>query len=240
LHCPLCCQLTRQHQEEREISRCTLIGPPFISAFFSKEIILEFILLKNYNPIVYFFIILGVGLTALYSTRFVILVFSFWNLNDLITFKSEEDFFILKRIMTLVLPASLSGSWLTLYLFNNLKLYESLFYLKILVLLLLIIFPLWLLIKSINKVNWNINLWRIRRIWFLPFITTQLFCSNFILPRWMTLKFFDRGTFKFNRDVFKYINSVNKITFSLKLVYKMLFLMIIWLILILIIYTCKL
>jgi len=222
------------------ISRFSLIGLPFISAFFSKEIILEFILLKNYNPIVYFFIILGVGLTALYSTRFVILVFSFWNLNDLITFKSEEDFFILKRIMILVLPASLSGSWLTLYLFNNLKLYESLFYLKILVLLLLIIFPLWLLIKSINKVNWNINLWRIRRIWFLPFITTQLFCSNFILPRWMTLKFFDRGTFKFNRDVFKYINSVNKITFSLKLVYKILFLMIIWLILILIIYTCKL
>jgi NADH:ubiquinone oxidoreductase subunit 5 (subunit L)/multisubunit Na+/H+ antiporter MnhA subunit len=59
------------------ISRFRLIGLPFISAFFSKEIILEYILLKNYNPLIYFIIILGVGLTALYSARFILLVFSF-------------------------------------------------------------------------------------------------------------------------------------------------------------------
>jgi NADH-ubiquinone oxidoreductase chain 5 len=59
------------------ISRFRLIGLPFISAFFSKEIILEFILLNNFNPIIYILIMFGVGLTALYSTRFIILVFSF-------------------------------------------------------------------------------------------------------------------------------------------------------------------
>jgi NADH-ubiquinone oxidoreductase chain 5 len=59
------------------ISRFRLIGLPFISAFFSKEIILEFILLNNFNPRIYILIMLGVGLTALYSARFIILVFSF-------------------------------------------------------------------------------------------------------------------------------------------------------------------
>lgn len=222
------------------ISRFSLIGLPFISAFFSKEIILEFILLKNYNPVIYFLMILGVGLTALYRTRFVMLVFSFWNLNDLVTFKSEEDFFILKRIIILMLPAALRGSWLRLYLFNNLKLYESVFYLKALVLFILIRFPLWLLIKSINKLKWNLSLWSISRIWLLPFITTQIFCLNFIKPRWITLKAFDRGNFKFNSHMFASINVLNRMTFSLKLIFKILTLMIIWVVVIFIVYICKL
>jgi len=58
------------------ISRFRLIGFPFISAFFSKEIILEIIILKNFNFIIYFLIILGVLLTALYRRRFIFLVFS--------------------------------------------------------------------------------------------------------------------------------------------------------------------
>lgn len=222
------------------ISRFSLIGLPFISAFFSKEIILEFILLKNHNPIIYFFMILGVGLTALYRARFIMLVFSFWNLNDLLTFKSEEDFFILKRILILLFPASLRGAWLRLYLFTNLKLYESIFYFKTIIILLLILFPLLILISNSKKINWDFYLWRLRSIWLLPFITTQIFCYNRINSRWARLKIFDRGRFKYNSKIFSSIYFLVKVTVPLKLVYKILRLILIWIIFVFIIYICKL
>lgn len=222
------------------ISRFRLIGLPFISAFFSKEIILEFILLKNHNLRIYIFMILGVGLTALYRTRFILLVFSFWNLNDLVTFKSEEDFFILKRIIILALPASLRGRWLRLYLYNNLKLYESIFYLKLIVIFLLIAFPIIILNKKLKIQSWGILRWSIRSMWLLPFITTQIFCSNFINLRWNTFKIFDRGNFKPGPKILKSISVINKKTFSLKLVYKIIRLFIIWIIIIFIIYIRKL
>jgi len=58
------------------ISRFSLIGLPFMSAFFSKEIILEIIILKNFNFVIYVIIIRGVILTAIYGSRFIFLVFS--------------------------------------------------------------------------------------------------------------------------------------------------------------------
>jgi len=58
------------------ISSFSLIGLPFMSAFFSKEIILELIILKNFNFIIYVLMLRGVILTAIYSSRFIFLVFS--------------------------------------------------------------------------------------------------------------------------------------------------------------------
>lgn len=222
------------------VSRFRLIGLPFISAFFSKEIILEYILLNNYNPIIYLLIIIGVGLTALYRTRFIILVFSFWNLNDLLIYKSEEDFYILKRIFILLFPASLRGTWLSLYLFDRVKLYESVIYLKLIILFRLLLFPLIILSKSFSKNSWSIRIWSIRRMWLLPFITTQIFCSNFMNPRWARFKIFDRGSLKPIVDVFKFINFIHVWTVSLKLIYKIISLVIIWIILFFIIYICNL
>jgi hypothetical protein len=190
--------------------------------------------------LIYFIIILGVGLTALYSARFILLVFSFWNLNDLLTYKSEEDFYILKRILILLFPASLRGIWLRLYLFDSIKLYESIFYIKLIILFRLFLFPLMILLKSISKDSWNLRLWRIRRIWLLPFITTQIFCLNFKNSRWNKFKIFDRGTFKSTVHVLKSITFIPAWTISLKLVYKIISLIIIWVILFFIIYICKL
>lgn len=120
------------------ISRFSLIGLPFISAFFSKEIILEHIILKNFNIVIYIIIILGVALTAIYRVRFIFLVFSRWAFNDLLTLKLEEDYYILKGIIILSLPAGLGGSWITLYLFRSLKLPVSYLILKICVFIVLI------------------------------------------------------------------------------------------------------
>ena len=91
------------------ISIFSLIGIPFISAFFSKELILETILLNNFNIINYILILLGVFLTAFYSTRFLVLGLAKNSCNEQIIFKSDEDFLLTTRILILFLPAIAGG-----------------------------------------------------------------------------------------------------------------------------------
>ena len=135
------------------IARFSLIGLPFISAFFSKEIILEIILLKNFNFVVYLIIILGIGLTAIYRSRFIFLVFSGWNLNDIVTLKLEEDYNILKSMSILVIPASLGGVWIYLYLLNGLKLSASFYVLKFITLAIIARFIIISINSSFSKSN---------------------------------------------------------------------------------------
>jgi NADH-ubiquinone oxidoreductase chain 5 len=57
------------------VIRCSfsLCGLPFISAFFSKEIIIESLLIFNLSFIRYFIIILGIFITIFYRIRFLII-----------------------------------------------------------------------------------------------------------------------------------------------------------------------
>jgi NADH-ubiquinone oxidoreductase chain 5 len=98
------------------ISALRLIGLPFMSAFFSKELILETILLLNFNALIYYWIVLGVGLTALYSSRFLSLIFARFTQNNLLVFKLDEDMPVVLRMLTLVLPAILGGYFLNFVL----------------------------------------------------------------------------------------------------------------------------
>jgi NADH-ubiquinone oxidoreductase chain 5 len=91
------------------ISSIRLIGIPFMSAFFSKEMILEFLLIGNFNFYIYTIIRLGIFLTAAYRLRFAMFVFSRPTHNILLTFKREEDNFTILGIVFLILPASLFG-----------------------------------------------------------------------------------------------------------------------------------
>jgi len=80
-----------------------------MSAFFSKEMILEFLLIGNFNFYIYTIIRLGIFLTAVYRLRFAMSVFSRPTHNILLTFKREEDNFTILGIVFLILPASLFG-----------------------------------------------------------------------------------------------------------------------------------
>lgn len=50
-----------------------LLGFPFIAAFFSKEVILEFILTKEFRSFFYFMFIFRIRLTVVYSLRFLVM-----------------------------------------------------------------------------------------------------------------------------------------------------------------------
>lgn len=221
------------------ISRFSLIGLPFISAFFSKEIILETIILKNFSLFIYLIIILGIRMTALYRSRFIFLVFSNWNFNDIVTIKFEKDFFILKGLITLLIPAALGGSWIYLFLLSNLKLSVSFFFLKLAIVSIVFIRIFLLLYYPQSPQKWNLFLWRISNIWFLPFIRAQLINRIVFGPRNNLYLYTDRGTLKFRLN-YLYLPEVTISSSSLRLLSKILFLMVTWITIFFFFYLCKL
>lgn len=221
------------------ISSFSLIGLPFISAFFSKEIILEIIILKNFNFMIYVIIILGVILTAMYRSRFIFLVFSNWNFNDLLTLKLEEDFFILKSICILLIPASLGGAWIYLFLLNSLKLSTSSSLLKSSILIIIFLGMILIVNFSLKFQKWNVAFWRLRRMWLLPFISSQILNYISFSQGKKIYQFLDRGSLRFKFDYVYLFAQTTISTFTIKLINKILFFLIIWLIILFIIYLCE-
>lgn len=75
------------------ISFYSLIGIPFIGGFYSKDLILEYFLLKNFNLIVLVIFVLGVIFTFLYNIRLIYHIFLKGTLANILI-KINYDIFI--------------------------------------------------------------------------------------------------------------------------------------------------
>lgn len=97
-------------------SLISLCGLPFISAFYSKENIIDRLLLSNFSFMAYFTILLGILMTIFYSVRFIVL--ATWGtirecpLSD----KSDIDLPINLRIILLLPPAVSGGRLISSFL----------------------------------------------------------------------------------------------------------------------------
>lgn len=91
-------------------SSLSLCGLPFISAFYSKEIIIERLLVYNLPVYLYFIIIIGVFITVFYRSRFLILSLTWFNRQRSIFNKSDLDFTVNYRILMLLTPAVMGGA----------------------------------------------------------------------------------------------------------------------------------
>jgi len=91
-------------------------GLPFISAFYSKEGIIEKILIDNTTFIGYFLIVLGILMTIFYSTRFILLALNRARRQHSIFLKSDIDTCLNFRIILLFFPAIRGGRGLSLVL----------------------------------------------------------------------------------------------------------------------------
>lgn len=87
-----------------------LCGLPFMSAFYSKEIIIESLLVYNLSVYSYIIIITGILITVFYRIRFLILSLTWFNRQRAIFNKSDLDYTINFRILTLLAPAVLGGA----------------------------------------------------------------------------------------------------------------------------------
>nr|AJG02607.1 NADH dehydrogenase subunit 5 [Pieris brassicae] len=100
------------------ISNLSLCGIPFLSGFYSKDLILEMVSMSNLNFIIFFLYYFSTGLTMFYSVRlsFYLMVnefnlFSVFNLYD-------EDYTMLKSMILLLFMSVISGSILSWFIFS--------------------------------------------------------------------------------------------------------------------------
>merc|ERR1712226_359212 len=90
------------------IANIRLCGLPFLRGFYSKDLIIEIVIIKGKNLFLFLFMIIGTMLTVIYSCRLNFLVrINFLKLESLY-FISENSIFILLGIIFL-LPFSIIG-----------------------------------------------------------------------------------------------------------------------------------
>ena len=105
--------------------RLRLIGAPFAAAFFSKEPILELIIINNYSSLFdYVIILIGVSITAIYATRFLISVITYYRKIERRLFITENDYLANIRVLILFIPSFSRGSLISnIYLLYRHKVY---------------------------------------------------------------------------------------------------------------------
>lgn len=181
------------------LANFSLCGLPFMSAFFSKEMILEYLLLGNYPVYGYMLIFLGVLLTRAYRSRFIFLVFLTKSRGFRFMHQFDRDFKIIQSMLLLIAPAVAGGFILHELIFSATVLSASSLALKMSVLggLLFGLGVGGLLRKTRMKLNFNKCLWRLGNMWALPFITSTAFSSFFLRKGYAYVTLVDRGSHRF-------------------------------------------
>nr|AII02529.1 NADH dehydrogenase subunit 5 [Dysstroma truncata] len=100
------------------ISNMALCGIPFLSGFYSKDLILEMMSFSNFNFMIFFLYYVSTGLTMFYTIRLTMyLMINDFNL--IVVFNLyDEDYVMLKSMLVLLFMSLFSGSmlmWLVFY-----------------------------------------------------------------------------------------------------------------------------
>lgn len=187
------------------VSMLRLSGLPFMSAFFSKEMILEGLISLNYSLIEMLIFFFGAILTLLYRARFLWFVYWTYNKKSNISFLEDIRLPNFSRIMILVFPALFGGWLIKKYMFASFMLFtrSTSFKLCLLSSLLLCLFTLPVLIQKGFGINWGWYKFRLARIWIMPFFRAQLITQNIPLHSLSLTRGIDRGVVTlFTRKLF--------------------------------------
>lgn len=202
------------------ISRLALCGIPFLAGFYSKDIILEFVLISNTNLLIFFFFF-STGLTVIYSFRLI--NFCLINYLGFSILNIHEINLIIFPIKLLVFFSIFGGSFLSWLIFPFFNLILLNFYLKFLTLFICflgLIFGYFIFnLKDFFNIKFNKLLLKINYffslIWFLPIIFCY-FLNFLVLNLINKYKFYlDLGWIEFLGGNFflKFINFYKKFIF---------------------------
>nr|YP_010222557.1 NADH dehydrogenase subunit 5 [Glaucias dorsalis]UCC46007.1 NADH dehydrogenase subunit 5 [Glaucias dorsalis] len=179
------------------ISNLSLCGFPFLSGFYSKDMVLEY-LTYNYNNL-YIFILfyLSVGLTVCYSLRLIYFCFKGSSGLGVVLNYGEDKVMTLSMIL-LTLLSIFSGSFLHWIIFCYPLHMVFPFMLKVLPLV-FIILGAWLgyslsmlsFYDSIFGIYYNFIVEFLGCMWFMPAFSTYMMTNNFLLYSKMSSLFMD-------------------------------------------------
>nr|AKK32538.1 NADH dehydrogenase subunit 5 [Oncylocotis sp. PJ-2015] len=201
------------------ISSFSLCGIPFMSGFYSKDLILEMFLFTGNNFFFFFLFYISVGLTVLYSFRLIYYCFNFNMMGYVIQNYFESKIMSLSMLILVILSIT-SGSFLMWLIFDN---FEVIFLEKKLKLLTLFFIFFGILLGYKNYFNNFYNLflknfyikYMFSYMIFLPMLNTfMIYSKNFNLSMglfyMMDMGWFEMIISKLIYQIFSFFNKMNQ------------------------------
>nr|UJG45131.1 NADH dehydrogenase subunit 5 [Sepsis punctum] len=182
------------------VSNLALCGMPFLAGFYSKDMILETVLLSNVNQISFFLYFFSTGLTVCYTFRLIYYTMS-GDLNcSSLNMLNDEGWVMLKGMSVLLVMSIIGGSMLSWLMFPTPSMICLPYYYKFLTLFVCIVGGLvGYLISNIslfytNKsfMNYNFSLFA-GSMWFMPYISTYGLIKSSLQVGGSVIKSFDQG-----------------------------------------------
>nr|YP_010730264.1 NADH dehydrogenase subunit 5 [Ceromasia rubrifrons]WEG23079.1 NADH dehydrogenase subunit 5 [Ceromasia rubrifrons] len=199
------------------VANLALCGMPFLSGFYSKDLILEMISISYMNSLSFFFFFFSTGLTVCYSFRLIYYSMSgnsnFFSLNLL----NDENWIMLKSMLGLLVMSIFGGSMLNWLIFFTPSIIVLPLYLKLLTMLVCVTGGLMgYLISRVSYYYMNFSLnnyylsYFLGFMWFMPYISTYGIMNNFLSVGMLVMKSFDQGWSEYFGGQNLYYNLVKK------------------------------
>lgn len=198
------------------VANLALCGLPFLAGFYSKDLILEIVLISQINIFSFFLFFFSTGLTVSYSFRLFYYSF-FISINQRsINILNDNRLVISKRIFTLIIFAIIGGSILNWLIFPFSFIIRITLYLKVLTLTICLLGGfLGFIISNISFFSFNKSLnfyffsFFSRSIWFIPLISTICVVNIPVNISFKIYKNIDQGWFEFFgiQQIFKYFTN---------------------------------
>ena len=152
------------------IANISLCGLPFLRGFYSKDIILELIIIKGINILIIVVVLLGTFLTVAYSCRMRFLVALNINKAESCYQINDNDLYILIGIILLFPSSVLGGIKLSWNIFSFSYIIYLPIWLKSSIIICISVRIMFSGLYYLNKKNNNSNLvnWFLSNIWFIP------------------------------------------------------------------------
>nr|UQJ75138.1 NADH dehydrogenase subunit 5 [Rugitermes sp.] len=182
------------------VSSFSLCGMPFLSGFYSKDLILEMISFSYFNMISFFLFFFSTGLTVCYSFRLFYYVFSGDFNSSSYYFISDDNFNMVCGMIGLMVITIFGGSLLSWIIFDTPSMICLPMYLKLLVIFVSLLGG-WLGYE-LSKLNLNESLISLifysyivffGSMWFMPYFSTYGLSSSPLFLGYYSLKNFDLG-----------------------------------------------
>nr|YP_010406808.1 NADH dehydrogenase subunit 5 [Labidocera rotunda]URC16609.1 NADH dehydrogenase subunit 5 [Labidocera rotunda] len=156
------------------VSNLSLCGLPFMSGFYSKDLILEMLIMMDVNIITMVVAMLATMLTMAYSCRFAVMMFLMSSKRDSFSSEADTDNTMLVGMSVLIIPSIMGGWWLSGLMPSNYLILLPLWK-KMWILMMILITGLVMIIYSPAISPSSMIIRAFHMMWFLPkFISPYL------------------------------------------------------------------
>lgn len=150
-----------------------LCGFPFISGFYSKDIIIEMIYFRKFNMIMFVMSVISLIFTVIYSIR--LMYYSFFGEFKLMSCKLvKENSLINKSIIILIILRILIGSILNWIFFIDEIIYLNLYYKILTLVIILFRLGIFVTIRWVNFLKMYYLRYFFRTMWFMTYLYTYI------------------------------------------------------------------